>query len=58
MKNTITQRAEDYILNLRDDKDFSLSGEELVTKLYTEYLKDKFTPLILSVEDFSLVLLG
>ncbi len=58
MKNTITQRAEDYILNLRDDKDFSLSGEELVTKLYTEYLKDKFTSLILSVEDFSLVLLG
>lgn len=58
MKNTITQKAEDYILNLRDDKDFSLSGEELVARLYTEYLKDKSTPLLLSVEDFSLVLLG
>lgn len=58
MKNTITQKAEDYILNLRDDKDFSLSGEELVTRLYTEYLKDKSTNLHLSVEDFSLVLLG
>ena len=33
-------------------------AEELVTKLYTEYLKDKSTLLILSVEDFSLVLLG
>lgn len=58
MKNTITQKAEDYILNLRDDKDFSLSGEELVARLYAEYLKDKSTPLLLSVEDFSLVLLG
>lgn len=58
MKNTITQKQEDYILNLREEKEYSLSGDLLVQKLHKDYLEDKHTDLLLDIESFALVLLG
>lgn len=58
MKNSVKQEVEDYILNLKELKDFSMSGEELVENLWVTYLLDSETKLKITMSQFDLVLLG
>ncbi len=58
MINSVTQEVENYILNLKELKDFSMSGEELVAHLWINYLQDSDTKLKITMSEFDLVLLG
>lgn len=58
MKNSVKQEVEDYILNLKELKDSSMSGEELVENLWATYLLDSETKLKITMSQFDLVLLG
>jgi hypothetical protein len=58
MKSSVKKEVEDYILNLKELKDSSMSGEELVENLWATYLLDSETKLKITMSQFDLVLLG